>query len=63
MPEPEDEVERVLEAAIWRCPKGDLAALARAVLEELWEAGYDVTRRSDVIPMRRNPQSRGTEKK
>lgn len=52
MPEPEDDVERVIEAAIWRRAKGDPAALARTILEELWEAGYEVTRRPDVIPIK-----------
>jgi hypothetical protein len=57
MPEPEDEIERVIEAAIWRRAQGDPAALARAILEALWEAGYDVTRRPDMIPVGRNPRA------
>jgi hypothetical protein len=55
MPEPEDDVERLIIAAISRHSRDDPTALARAILEMLWEAGYDVTRRPDVIPIRRNP--------
>ena len=54
---PEDDIEQVIEAAIWRRVKGDPAALARAIIESLWEAGYDVTLRPDAIPIRRNPGS------
>jgi hypothetical protein len=52
---PEDEVERVIEAAIRRHPAGNIAVLKRAILEALWEAGYDVTHRPDMIPIRNNP--------
>jgi hypothetical protein len=55
MSESQDDAERVILAAIRRHSKGDPAALARAILEQLWEAGYDVTRRPDTIPIRRNP--------
>ena len=55
MTQPTDDVERVIFDAIWRHSKGDPEALARAILESLWEAGYDVTRRPDMIPIRRNP--------
>ena len=55
MPEPEDEIERLIVACVERHAQGSPAALARAILETLWEAGYDVTRRPDVIPIRRNP--------
>ena len=55
MPKPADDIERIIVAAIERRSKRDPAALARAVLEELWEAGYDVTCRSDMIPVRLNP--------
>jgi hypothetical protein len=55
MPEPEDEVERIIEAAIKRHIAGNPSALRRAIIESLWEAGYDVTRRPDLIPIRRNP--------
>ena len=55
MPEPEGDIERIIEAAIWGRSKGDPAALARAILEDLWDAGYDVTHRPDVVPTRSNP--------
>jgi hypothetical protein len=55
MPEPEDGIEQIIEAAIKRYIVGDPAALRRAILEALWEAGYDVTCRPDLIPIRRNP--------
>jgi hypothetical protein len=63
MPEPEDDVERLIVAAISRHAQSDPARVAWAILETLWEAGYDVTRRPDMIPIRRNPQTGGTEKK
>lgn len=55
MPEPEDDVERIIEAAIRRHSAGAAAMLRHAILESLWTAGYDVTRRPDMIPIRRNP--------
>jgi hypothetical protein len=55
MPEPEDEIERLIAACVERHSSDNPASLVRAILETLWEAGYDVTRRPDVIPIRRNP--------
>jgi hypothetical protein len=51
----EDAVERLIAGTIRQHSRGDPVALARAILEALWEAGYDVTRRPDLIPIRRNP--------
>jgi hypothetical protein len=51
----EEEIDQVIAASIGRHSKADLAALARAILEDLWEACYDVTRQPDMIPIRRNP--------
>jgi hypothetical protein len=51
---PEDEIERLVASCIDRHAQSDPARVARAILEELWEAGYDVIRRPDVIPIRRN---------
>ena len=55
MPEPEDDVERVIVACIERRVKANPPSLTRAILETLWNAGYGVTRRPDMIPIRRNP--------
>jgi hypothetical protein len=55
MPEPEDDIERTILACVERHSNNCPAALARAILETLWEAGYEVTRRPDMIPIRRNP--------
>jgi hypothetical protein len=55
MPEPKDDVEQVIFNTLCRRSKGDPEALARAILESLWEAGYDVTRLPDMIPIRANP--------
>jgi hypothetical protein len=44
----------VIVAAIERLVNAAPAALARTILETLWEGGYDVTRQPDVIPIRRN---------
>jgi ribosomal protein L31E len=52
---PEDETERLIAASLERHTKADPARIARAILEELWEAGYDVVRRPNIIPIRRNP--------
>ena len=48
-----DEIERMIVACVKRLSKSNPAALARAILETLWE-GYEVTRRPDVIPIRGN---------
>ena len=47
MPEPEDDVERVIAACVERHSYSGPAALARTILETLWKAGYDVTCRPD----------------
>ena len=52
MPEPLHEPERIIAAAIERHARGDLAALARAILNELWEAGFELRLRPDVIPIK-----------
>jgi hypothetical protein len=56
MPESDDDVERIITAAVWPHSKSDPAALARVILEDLWEAGYEVTARHDVIPIRRHSE-------
>jgi hypothetical protein len=55
MKNPEDDIERAIVAAIQRHSRDNPAALTRAILEALWKAGYEVTRRPDLIPIRRNP--------
>jgi hypothetical protein len=50
----EVEVERVIAVAIYRHAKGDINALARNIIADLREAGYEI-RRADAIPIRRNP--------
>lgn len=55
MPEPDEDVERVIFDVIGRYSGGNPKALARAILKSLWEAGYDVTLRPDMIPIRHNP--------
>jgi hypothetical protein len=55
MPEPEEEVERIIEAVIKRYSAGNPAMLRPAIFESLWNAGYEITRRPDLIPIRRNP--------
>jgi hypothetical protein len=42
MREPLDDPERVIAAAVERHARGDVEALAHAILSELWEAGYEV---------------------
>ena len=41
--------ERVIVACVERHSNSGPAALARTILETLWEAGYDVTHRPDAI--------------
>jgi len=45
---PEDEMERIVAAAIERHVKGDPVRLARAIIEQLWEAGFDLRLRLDA---------------
>jgi hypothetical protein len=50
----EVEVERVIAVAIYRYAKSDVDALARNIIADLREAGYEI-RRTNAIPIRRNP--------
>jgi hypothetical protein len=52
---PDYDPERVVTEAIEHHANGDPAALARAILNRLWEAGYDVRPRPNMIPIRYNP--------
>ena len=54
MSEPEDAVDRIIDATLRRHHADNPAALRRAILEALWESGYEVTRQPDLIPIRRN---------
>jgi len=56
MAEPRDEleIERVIVAAIYRHARGNVIYLARAIVADLREAGFEI-RRADAIPIRRNP--------
>src|SRR3981189_2924939 len=58
--DPQEESERVIVAAIEKHARGDVAALARRIIEELRAAGLEI-RRTDAIPIR-NPgcRKRGT---
>jgi hypothetical protein len=49
--DPRAESERVIVAAIEKHARGDVAALARGIIEELRAAGLEI-RRSDEIPIR-----------
>jgi hypothetical protein len=60
MTKPEDDVERLIAASAQRNAGRSPEALARAILEGLWEAGYDVTCRPDMVPIRHNPGEDGT---
>lgn len=55
----EDDVERLIAACAQRNVGHGPETLARAILEGLWDAGYDVTRRPDLIPIRHNPGEDG----
>jgi hypothetical protein len=55
-PNQESEVERVIIAAIHRHSRGNVIYLARAIVTDLREAGFEV-RRSSTTPTRRNPAS------
>ena len=50
-PGEESEIERIIVAAIEKHVRGDVAALARGIIEELRAAGLEI-RRIDVIPRR-----------
>jgi hypothetical protein len=51
--DPRAESERVIVAAIEKYARGDVAALAPGIIEELRAAGLEI-RRTDTIPIR-NP--------
>jgi hypothetical protein len=46
---PDDEKERLIASSVERHAKSDPARVARAILETLSEAGYDVTRRRITV--------------
>lgn len=46
------EPEQIIAEAIERHAKGDPAALAVAIVERLWEAGYEIRPRHGLIPIR-----------
>jgi predicted trehalose synthase len=52
------EPEQIIAEAIERHAKGDPAALAVAIVERLWEAGYEIRLRPGLIPIRPNPTPR-----
>jgi hypothetical protein len=41
-----DDPERIIAAAIERHARGDISALAHAIVNELWEAGFEIRQRS-----------------
>ena len=47
-----DKPGRIIAAAIERHARGDVPALAAAIVNELWEAGYEIRQRPDVIPIK-----------
>jgi hypothetical protein len=49
-----DEIERIIAAALER-HASDPATLATVIIEQLWDAGYEITRRLDSIPIKLNP--------
>jgi hypothetical protein len=49
-PREESEIERIIVAAIEKHARGDVAALARGIIEELRAAGLEI-RRTDAIPI------------
>ncbi|SRR6266849_4989371 len=49
---PEREPEKIVAEAIERHAKGDPAALAVAIIERLWEAGYEIRPRPDIAEVR-----------
>ena len=52
MPEPLDDPERIIAAAIERHSRGDVPALAATIVNELWQAGCEIRQRPDVIPIK-----------
>jgi hypothetical protein len=42
-----DEPETIIAATVKRCAPRSADALAQAILEELWDAGYEVRPKSD----------------
>lgn len=52
-PVPEDDPESIIAIAVKRHVKGDPEALAQALMEQLWEAGFDIRPRTDLVPIGR----------
>lgn len=53
MPASYPDPEAIITETIYKHARGDIERLARAIIEELWEAGYDIRPRGDdVIPIR-----------
>jgi predicted trehalose synthase len=50
-----DEIALIVVAAIERHAEAEPAALATAIIERLWEAGYEIRPRPDMIPILLNP--------
>jgi hypothetical protein len=50
----EDEIERIIAATLER-HASDPATLAAVIIERLWDAGYEIRSRPDLIPIRLNP--------
>ena len=55
MAEPGDEPERIIAVAIERHGKGDPAALAREIVVELRNAGFEIRANPDMIPIKGTP--------
>ena len=47
-----DKPERIIAAAIERHARGDVPALAAAIVNELWEAEFEIRLRPEMIPIK-----------
>ena len=46
------DAERIITAAIERHAEGGVVALARAIIDELEQAGFEIRRRPEIAPTR-----------
>ena len=49
MPEPEDEIEQIIANVIERHGATDPMRTMRAIIEGLWEAGYEIRPKPDIV--------------
>lgn len=50
-----DDPEKIIADTVARSARGTPNRIARAILDELWNAGYEIVPKRNLIPIRHNP--------